>query len=553
MSRSRTDHPASDAARSSTFQPERRGGAVVLSDLTVAFGGRTVLDGLDLTASPGTRLGLLGENGAGKSTLLRVLAGRAPSRAEVSGGCVVPTSLALLGQEPPFRDTDTVADVQRSVLAPLLDLVARVEHASARLDDPAWAQRYADWLEEAGHRDAWDAEHRAASAAARLGVDGLDPGRSVGTLSGGQRSRLALAGLVTTRPDCLLLDEPSNHLDDDALQVLADFLEDLPGVVLLATHDRVLLDDVGTDLYDLDPAALGTDGLGGRRFGGTWSQYESARADARRRWEETWAAQQEEIGRLRAAADVGEKDVAAGRGPRDNDKFIHAFKGARVQQTVARRRRDAQRRLEEAVRTQVRKPRPPLRFSAPLGAAATGRVVTVRGAEVPGRLRVEVLDVQAGDTLLVTGPNGCGKSTLLGLLSGRLQPSAGSVAVATPSVVELVQDPVWRDPARTPQQYFDDVVGEGGPALGSLGLLAARDRGRPVGLLSVGQRRRLALACVVARAPELLLLDEPTNHLSLALVGELEEALVTTPGTVVVASHDRWLRRRWEGAELRLG
>ena len=201
----------------------------------------------------------------------------------------------LLGQEPPFRDTATVAEVLAMTLAPLRTAVADVERLAALVGTPDGDAAYGRALEAALAHDAWDADRRAEVAAARLGLADLGADRVVGTLSGGQRTRLALATIMTTRPSCLLLDEPTNHLDDDAIEVLTGFLRELPGVVVLASHDRVLLDDVCTDLVDLDAGELGTDGNGGRRFGGGWSAYEAARADARRRWEETYAAQQEEI------------------------------------------------------------------------------------------------------------------------------------------------------------------------------------------------------------------------------------------------------------------
>jgi macrolide transport system ATP-binding/permease protein len=165
------------------------------------------------------------------------------------------------------------------------------------------------------------------------------------------------------------------------------------------------------------------------------------------------------------------------------------------------------------------------------------------------------LDVTAGEHLLVSGANGSGKSTLLGVLSGRLEPSSGTVAVTAHRVAELVQDVRFAHPGRTAQATYDALVGEERAArtpLRSLGLLPPDRHATPVALLSVGQRRRLGLAVAIAAEPDLLLLDEPTNHLSLALAGEIEEALQTTPGTVVVATHDRWLRRRWDGDELRL-
>ncbi|MBL0748049.1 ABC-F family ATP-binding cassette domain-containing protein [Nocardioides baculatus] len=528
---------------------------LVVTGLSVTYPDRTVLSGVDLLAQPGRRIGLVGENGVGKSTLLRAVAGRLPSRARVSGAIAAPADLVLLGQEPPFRDRATIADVLAMTLAPLRAAVADVERLAGAVGTPAGDTAYEGALETALAHDAWDADRRAAVAAGRLGLDGVDSDRRVGTLSGGQRTRLALATIMTTRPTCLLLDEPTNHLDDDAIDVLTAFLGDLPGVVLLASHDRVLLDDVCTDLVDLDAGELGTDGSGGRRFGGGWTAYEEARADARRRWEETYAVQQEEIARLRDATRIGTSAIAHDRGPTDGDKYIYSFKGGRVDQTLARRKKDAQRRLDVAEREQVRKPPAPLRFRGDLTASASGRLVQARDVEVEGRVRVARLDLAAGEHLLLTGPNGSGKSTLLGVLSGRLAATAGSVDVSARTVRELTQDPQVSDPSRSALATYAAAVQTiaDAPALRDLGLLHPRDHRTPVGSLSVGQRRRLGLAVAIAAAPDLLLLDEPTNHVSLALAGELEEALGTAPGGVVLASHDRWLRRRWEGPELALG
>jgi macrolide transport system ATP-binding/permease protein len=540
--------PAPSSTTSSLLAP------LVVTGLSVGYPDRSVLTGVDLLAQPGRRIGLVGENGAGKSTLLRAVAGRLPSRARTSGSITAPDDLVLLGQEPPFRDRATVADVLAMTLAPLRDAVAEVERSAAAVGTPEGDAAYERALETALAHDAWDADRRASLAAARLGLDDLDPARVVGTLSGGQRTRLALATIMTTRPTCLLLDEPTNHLDDDAIEVLTGFLTDLPGVVVLASHDRVLLDDVCTDLVDLDAGELGTDGNGGRRFGGGWTAYEAARADARRRWEQTYAEQQEEIARLRDATRIGTSAIAHNRGPTDGDKYIHSFKGGRVDQTLARRKKDAQRRLEVAERDQLRKPPAPLRFRGDLTAAASGRLVQVRDLEVAGRLRVARLDVAAGEHLLLTGPNGSGKSTLLGVLSGRLTPSSGTAVVSARTVRELTQDPQPTDPSRSALAAYDAAVRAlpDAPPLRELGLLHPRDHRTPVGSLSVGQRRRLGLAVAIAAAPDLLLLDEPTNHVSLALAGELEEALATAPGGVLLASHDRWLRRRWEGPELGL-
>jgi macrolide transport system ATP-binding/permease protein len=531
-----------------------------IADLGVWFGGHHVLHDVNLLAQPGHRIGVVGENGAGKSTLLHAIAGTLPDDALVHGTVDRPADLVMLGQQPAFRDDQSVAGVLAEALAPLRALVHEVERLAVQLADscePGIESAYAGALDRALAQDAWDADRRAEEAAQRLGLGDVSPQRLVGTLSGGQRARLALTTLIATRPGCVLLDEPTNHLDDGAVTLLTEFLRDLPSVVLLASHDRVLLDDVCTDLFDLDPSDLGTDGRGGRRFGGGWSQYEAHRAAARRRWEETYAAQQEELHRLRDATGIGTSSIAHNRPARDRDKFIRHFKGQNVDRTLVRRKRDAQRRLDAAEREQVRKPRPPLRLQAELtGSSAVRTVVQVRDLLVANRLHLDRLDVDAGGHQLVCGGNGSGKSTLLAVLSGRVQPTAGSVLVGAHRIAELTQDSQFDVPERSARATYDALVGPERAArtpLCDLGLLPPARHATPVGLLSEGQRRRLALAVAIAAAPDLLLLDEPTNHVSMALAGEIEDALHTAPGTVIVASHDRWLRRRWNGAQLQLG
>jgi macrolide transport system ATP-binding/permease protein len=532
-------------------------GTLLASDVTKSYAGRTVLHGIDLRAAPGHRVGVVGENGAGKSTLLRLLAGiESPD----SGSIERPADFGYLPQEPQL--SGTVAQVLANALAPLHSAVRRVETlASAMVHDPSAAARYARALEWAELHDAWDADRRTVLAADRLGVSGIDPDRRVHSLSGGERSRLALAAMITTRPGCVLLDEPTNHLDDAAMELLEDFLSALPGIVVAASHDRVFLDRIATEIVDLDPTAFGTDGHGGRRYGGGFTQYRDYKAAARRRWEATYAAQQTQIAELRDAARIDTSSIAPGRGPRDNDKFIYSFKGGNVERALARRVHDAQRRLAVAELGQV--PRPPRqlvfrgRLSAArseLGAAQTS--VRIRDVHVPGRVSVPLLDVRAGDKLLLTGSNGSGKSSLLSVLAGRLRPSSGIVEVAAGRIGLLEQDVVFPDPDASALATFADAIGAAAThdepdaaaeLLTTLGLLRPREIGSPVGTLSVGQRRRLALAILIAGSPDLVLLDEPTNHISLTLAAELEEALGAALGTVVVASHDRWLRRRWQG------
>lgn len=517
--------------------------SLIVRDLSKTYATRRVLDGVDLTVAPGQRVGLIGENGSGKSTLVRIVAGLE----DADGGSVeTPTDLGYLAQDSGLNPAATVGDVLTEALAPLHEGVRQLETLAAAL--PESADAYTAQLEWVEAHDAWDADRRAEVAAHRLGLERLPRDRRVGELSGGQRARLALATLLTRRPDCLVLDEPTNHLDDGALDFLESQLKEMRGAVLVATHDRVLLERVCTTLVDLDPAHLGTDGRGGRSYSGSYSAYLTAKQDSRRRWQEEFEEQQDTLHELRGKTRTSNLDIAKNRGPRDNDKFIYNFKGENVQTTVRRRRRDAEQRIAVIERDPIPKPPAPVEFSGSFDGRRAGSA-RVRDLVVGGRLTLPRLDVAAGEHVLVTGPNGCGKSTLLRVLAGDL-PAEGDVQVDARAVGYLPQDVSFPDPGRTPLELYEDVS----PLrpLVDLGMLYPRDLTRPVGELSQGQRQRLGLARLMATPHDLLLLDEPTNHLSLALVEALEEALRRTPVTVIGASHDRWLREHWTGGRFEL-
>ncbi|MEV3981376.1 ABC-F family ATP-binding cassette domain-containing protein [Nonomuraea sp. NPDC049758] len=575
------------------------GDVLLAHDLVRTLGTRRVLDGLSLTAAPGRRIGLIGENGAGKSTLLRLLAGVDEPD---SGTVVRPADLGFLHQELPFAAEDTLADVLddalREARTDLAELDRLTRGLAASPEDAALLEAYGARLDQAQRHESWDADRRAEIVLDRLGLGGVPGTRALGSLSGGQRGRLALAALLIRRPAALLLDEPTNHLDDDAAVFVEEELRGMTGVVVVASHDRAFLDAVCTDLLDLDPAVDGP-----VRYGGGYSAYLTGKRAERERWERRHAAEQEELDELRRAVAVTARRVAQDGLRRDNEKMGYGHRAGRVQQQISRRVREAARRLAELEREQVPAPPPPLRLrprlTAPLpppegpqehrdtaalpppkgpegdcgdaalpplggpeggrgGAAGRGggALVSARDVRVAGRLALDRLDLREGDRLLVTGPNGAGKSTLLAVLSGDLEP-AGQVRRRPGLTVGLLpQDTTFEHPGRTVRETYEQALGperaEAVP-LRSLGLIRARDANLRVGELSVGQRRRLALALLIADPPDVLLLDEPTNHLSPGLADELEAALAADgPGAVVVASHDRWLRARWRGRRLHL-
>ena len=527
-----------------------------------SFDARLVLDGVDLVAPPGARLGLIGENGAGKSTLLRILAGvDEPDDGRVER----PARLGYLPQEVVHDPTQPIAAVLEHAVAPLRAIERTLEAAARDLGTwPAAADEYAAALAAAERAELWSLDSRRDALLDGLGVASIPLSTRLGAVSGGQRSRIALAALLLGRPDALVLDEPTNHLDDAAVQTLRSELRGWRGPVVFASHDRAFLDEVATALVDLDPsrrAATGENGGGmAVRYGGGFSEYLLEQGRERERWAQRHAEQQRELDGLRdSLVSTARALGSADRRVRDNDTFVRKFKAARTQAGTSRRVRSAELRLAQLESTQVRRPPEPLSFAGiPAGATAPSEAVLVQleAAAVRERLRATSVRLGAQDRLLVTGANGAGKSTLLAVLAGALPLDAGErTARRGLRVALLEQDVRFREAERSPRAVYERAVGERRAAtvpLADLGLLAPRDLDRPVGALSVGQQRRLALALVVARPPHLFLLDEPTNHLSLRLAGELEDALGIYPGAVVVASHDRWLRTRWDGATLAL-
>lgn len=520
---------------------------IVARGVDRSYGDRRILNSVDITVPPGARTGLIGENGVGKSTLLRILAGvEEPD----DGSIRRPLRMGFLWQEAPVDEAASIRDLLDEYTAELRAIERELEDAAAHVRKDQ--RRYERALEEAERAELWSLDTRRVEILAALGIHNLGLDTRVGTISGGQRSRVALAGLLLSRPDALILDEPTNHLDDAAVAYLVKQLKRWRGPVLFASHDRAFLDEVATELVDLDPDRSRS----ATRYGGTFTDYLGSKARERERWEQQFRSEQDELARLSRVASTTARSVAAGRGPTDNDKFIHNFKGARVESAVSRRVRDAERRLSVLEESAVRKPPPVLSFGGiPSGATALDAaevLVDLRDVLVPGRLTLSRLTVTARDRVLVTGPNGAGKSTLLSVLAGEL---GSAVRRRGLRVGMLRQDVRFSDPSVTARSYYREAVGSRRAEvvpLSELGLLPGAQLDRAVGALSVGQQRRLALAAVIANPPHLFLLDEPSNHLSLALAGELEEALGSYPGAVVVASHDRWLRRRWVGRSVSL-
>jgi macrolide transport system ATP-binding/permease protein len=523
---------------------------LALHGVTKSYDHRVVLDHVDLTVPPGEHAAVVGDNGAGKSTLLRLAAGaETPDDGEVtvtSPGGVGHLDQALHGDAPP--PGRTVRDAVDDALAGLRAIEHRLRELEADLT-PTRLEEYGDLLTAYEARGGYEADARVDAALSGLGVGHLTRDRPLTTLSGGERARLALACLLAAAPETLLLDEPTGHLDPAATAWLEDRLRAHRGTVLVVSHDRLFLERVATAIYEVAEGRV-------TRYGGGYAGFLAAKAAARVRWEQEYAAWREEIRRVEVWAATTAYRVAPGRPMKDRNKPAYDRDAGRVQSSVAGRVRQARERLRQLHRHPVPRPPDPLRFDGLFTGAAghDGPVATLREVRVGDRLHVGELTIDAGERLLLQGANGAGKSTLLAVLAGH-RPDAGTVRVRGP-VAHLPQEIAVRRPRRSVLAAFADGrsgdPGELRERLLSYGLFHPDTLGLPVGALSQGQLRRLALARLLGRPVALLLLDEPTNHLAPTLAEELDEALAHYRGALVVVSHDRALAGRFTGRRIEL-
>ncbi|MFJ6432985.1 ribosomal protection-like ABC-F family protein [Streptomyces sp. NPDC091416] len=529
---------------------------LTLKDVSKAYGDRAVLDQVSLTVRPGDHVGVIGENGSGKSTLLRLTAGaETPDSGEITvrfhGGT------GYLSQTLDLDPTRTVQDAVDTALAGLRALERRIRAAEAALATPDGADdtqlaAYGDLLTEYEERDGYRADARTEAALHGLGLGHLTRERTLGSLSGGEQSRLALACVLASGPELLLLDEPTNHLDLRAVTWLEDQLRAHRGTLVVITHDRAFLERTTTVIVEVDRDLRSV-----VRYGDGWEGYRTARAAARRRWAQDHQEWLDELARTEELVNgAGKRLAATGKDPGEGWGKYRRSHEAKLSGQV----RAARTRLEGLRRQPVAPPPQPLRFSAGLALASDGDrrrgpLVELDSVAVGDRLDLPALRVAEGQRLLVTGPNGAGKSTLLRVLAGDLAPGTGTVRRRA-RIGYLPQELPARPTRRTLLATF--AAGRPGPAdeytemLLALGLFRAEDLLVPVAALSVGQQRRLALARLVTRPADLLVLDEPTNHIALDLVEELEAALAAYEGAVVVVSHDRSFRSRFTGDRLEL-
>ncbi len=522
---------------------------LTVNRITKYFNLSPILIDITFSLAPGERAGLIGPNGSGKTTLLRILAGR--ELPDSGHAQVTPSGLKIgyLAQGFELDPALTLGDVRQGLVddPDRLEIeLARLATALAADPDQADLQRAYD---QTLHRLAVP-NRGGATILANLGLDDVAARQQVGTLSGGQKTRLALALTLLDAPDVLLLDEPTNHLDIPMLEWLEGWLADYPGAALVISHDRTFLDHTVNRILDLDPTRHTI-----REYHGTYSAYLEQYLAERQRQLSAWKDQEYEIRRIRQdIARTKEQARHVEITTKPNQPGVR-----RIAKKVARKAGSREKKLERYLAADERVARPDRTWQMKLDfdeaqQAHIGRdVVALQDLSVGFADRPLLsglnLSIRAGERVVLTGPNGSGKTTLLRTIAGVLPPLAGRVRLGeSVRLGYMTQEQEALDPVSTAL----DTILRAAPLTETEArsflhyfLFEGDDPLRPIADLSFGERSRLMLATLAAAGCTFLLLDEPINHLDIPSRTRFEEALTNFPGTILAVVHDRYFIERF--------
>ena len=525
-----------------------------VSDLQKYYGAKLILDDVNLMLNRGDRSVLVGENGAGKSTLARLIVGGEEfDSGEIS--LTVGTQVGYLPQELQVDSRISVAEfieqgvgevsTLRQRLRELELLMAERKGLEARLEEYG---RLHDAFEARG---GYSLENRRQQIFAGLGLEHIDEGRPVISLSGGEKTRVGLAALLLQSPELLILDEPTNHLDFAGLAWLEEYLLHYPHALLMITHDRRFINRVATKILDLSPVTHSLQTY--------YGNYDDYRAQRDAQYQEEVATYHAQVNRMKALRVQMKKETHGHRKakrPDDGDKWIKFTAEQQTQRSAGKLARAAQQELRRLEASRLDNPRHVwhIQFDFDPLPLTSMEPLQLRSLSMSFGDRQLIRDADAvlrkGERVALVAPNGSGKTTLLRLINGELTPTSGEIRVAAgarPGYLDQSSESF--DEGRNILAVLSEIGSETPDRLLTLlhrcGLFRdAHLASKSVADLSLGQRRKLGLACLIHSRANLLLLDEPTNHLDLMSMEALERALLQFPGAILAATHDRWFIER---------
>ncbi len=521
-------------------------------NLSKSYGIQTILTNISFNISPGDRVGLIGPNGCGKTTLMRILAGKE----KPDQGTVVfaPQSLrvAYLGQGFELDPASRFDAIIQAASGDPQNLTRRVASlASALADSP----------QNKDLQEAYDAALQAFQSLDQKGLgrvsailqafdlEKIPADLPVGSLSGGQKTRLALALVLIEDPQLLLLDEPTNHLDIQMLEWLEAWLSGFPGAALIVSHDRTFLDHTSNRILDLDPETHSI-----LEYRGNYSDYLEQYLQRKEKQAAAFRDQVDEIRRMKQ--DINRVKQQASWVEQTTTSRQPGVR--RIAKKVAKKAKSREKKLERFMESDeiLEKPKAGWQMKLAFGQDShLGQdVLTLENLTIgfPGSaplLEGVSLNANAGRRIALTGPNGCGKTTLLRTIAGLFQPLAGRVRLgASVHLGYMAQEQELLDPrisAVETIQSYGPLNETDARAFLHFFLFSGDDAVRPSAALSFGERARLALACLVVQGCNFLLLDEPINHLDIPSRTRFEQALTPFEGTILAVVHDRYFIERF--------